>query len=558
MIAAGEAIAWLLGRRATGASLLDILLPVAIAAFLLLQHRPPPRKARPVAINDLAEDDDRPTGDPAPVTDDRRSIATGIRATLEMLHAHLGLTSAVLLWPRSDGFAIRSAVSARSDLVTDTIPVNAGIIAALQQQRRSVAMAPVRTEQPMAPWYAEPGGIGGLIAVQVPIPGSRPAILAADRTSAEPWSDAERDIIETTSQRLAVDFTLERRLLDLNRDLERLRTVSQGLVELSGVLGVESVCEATARAVAAFLDYDLLAISLREETAHFVVYVEGDDIGPVVGRRHGLDEGIVGQVLRTNHRLPAGGVYRGPAPIFTSEERFEGYRSLLVLPLRSEDGRAIAALTVAGRRADMIHRGQLEILELIGAQVGVKIDLAQAHEKIRLLATTDGLTGLANHRTFQHAFDMMLERTRRNQCPLCLILCDIDHFKQINDTYGHPFGDQVLQRVAEVFRKTVRKVDLAARYGGEEFALLLEAADEQGGRQMAERIRRAIERLVIARDGHTVPVTVSMGLAFFPKDAEDKESLISHADQALYRAKAAGRNRIVSWSELSGGRGQAT
>ncbi len=144
---------------------------------------------------------------------------------------------------------------------------------------------------------------------------------------------------------------------------------------------------------------------------------------------------------------------------------------------------------VAGKKAQIITRQRRDLLLLVATQVAVKIDLAQAHEKINLLATTDGLTGLSNHRTFQHGFDMMLERTKRNHCPLCLIICDIDHFKRINDNHGHPFGDMVLKTVAGVFMKMVRRVDLAARYGGEEFALLLESADEKGGRMMAERIR---------------------------------------------------------------------
>ena len=182
--------------------------------------------------------------------------------------------------------------------------------------------------------------------------------------------------------------------------------------------------------------------------------------------------------------------------------------------------------------------------------MAIKIDLAQAHEQINKIAAIDGLTNLANHRTFQHAFDVMLNRAKRRSGHLCLILCDIDYFKRINDTYGHPFGDQALKIIADTLAKTVRRVDLAARYGGEEFAIILEDSDEYGGLEMAERIRKKIELLSLHQDKNTVNITMSLGLAIFPDDGDKKSIIIDHADQALYKAKASGRNCIKTWSEI--------
>jgi diguanylate cyclase (GGDEF)-like protein len=167
------------------------------------------------------------------------------------------------------------------------------------------------------------------------------------------------------------------------------------------------------------------------------------------------------------------------------------------------------------------------------------------------MAMVDGMTGLKNHRTFQQAFDTMLVRASRRIDPLCLILMDIDHFKQLNDTYGHPFGDEVLKRVAAILGSAARKVDLAARYGGEEFALLLEDSDGDGGLQIAERVRKEIEQLKIPNETHgDVSVTISMGLSSYPSDGTEKDELITHADQALYLAKHNGRNRVCSWGEV--------
>jgi diguanylate cyclase (GGDEF)-like protein len=189
------------------------------------------------------------------------------------------------------------------------------------------------------------------------------------------------------------------------------------------------------------------------------------------------------------------------------------------------------------------------MLELIGAQVAVKLDLARAHEQIRELATTDGLTGLNNHRVFQQTFDAMLQRARRRSSPVCFLLTDIDKFKVLNDTYGHPFGDEVLKGVARVLGGAVRSVDLAARYGGEEFAVLLEDAGSEGGRLMAERIRAEVEALSFAHPKGPVRVTLSLGVAAFPADGELKTTLIERADAALYQAKHAGRNRVRVWAD---------
>ena len=176
----------------------------------------------------------------------------------------------------------------------------------------------------------------------------------------------------------------------------------------------------------------------------------------------------------------------------------------------------------------MLAETHQDILALIAEQVAVKIDLGQAHEQISKMATTDGLTGLANHRTFQHGFEMMLERAERQEFPLCLILCDIDFFKKINDNYGHPFGDHVLRKVSAVLGKAVRKIDLAARYGGEEFAIVLEKSDER----------------------KKVLVTMSFGVASYPEDGSEKQILIDRADKALYHSKENGRNQTSVWAEL--------
>jgi diguanylate cyclase (GGDEF)-like protein len=173
------------------------------------------------------------------------------------------------------------------------------------------------------------------------------------------------------------------------------------------------------------------------------------------------------------------------------------------------------------------------------------------YQAVEAMATTDALTGLCNRRAFQERLAEMLRRAERHDRPLTLILCDIDHFKKINDTYGHLVGDVVLKRVAQVIPACVRKVDVAARYGGEEFAVVLEATDAVGGRQLAERIRQEVARLSLPADSGSFGCTLSLGMATFPADGHDERLLLLRADQALYYAKRHGRNQAIAYRDVS-------
>jgi len=178
-------------------------------------------------------------------------------------------------------------------------------------------------------------------------------------------------------------------------------------------------------------------------------------------------------------------------------------------------------------------------------------ELREANERLRRLAFRDGLTGLYNHRYFQELMDRELSRAARYGRPFSLILFDIDHFKRVNDTYGHLRGDIVLRAVSATVMRLTRESDIAARYGGEEFAVILPETDLKGGAVLAERLRREIERMVIPAEGEAIRVTISLGVATYEPGMTPKEKsdIIDAADRALYNSKRTGRNRV----SISGG-----
>jgi diguanylate cyclase (GGDEF)-like protein len=478
------------------------------------------------------------------------AVKTSFCLQLDLLRTALGLTGVALLWPDASGVALRlrGLSTRRKDTLPGPYPIGSGITGILEKGRDEVTMAPVGQTFHGLPYYRRRGSTGSLCAIRIPLAGKSGGILCADRESTGPWSAEELETLRLAARRLAFDVEQGRRFLAMQRERGLYQRVSVGLRELTGGLGLESTIDAAFKAVRTVVTPDLCALVLAEGESYRVLRAEGLQAEKVRGCTFSLDEGLVGQALRYACLLPEGGGYPGASPVFGEIPLTADLRSLLILPLRMERGAPLGALAVASRKPGVFSRLHRELLELIATQVAVKTDLALAHEQINRLATTDGLTGLANHRTFQQAFKTMLQRARRQKTPLTLLLCDVDHFKGVNDTCGHPFGDVVLKEVARVLGRSVRDVDLAARYGGEEFALLLEDSDRKGGGKVAERARAAIEALELSHEGKRVPVTMSFGLAVFPESGEEIPTLIQRADEALYQAKHGGRNRVVAWS----------
>lgn len=163
------------------------------------------------------------------------------------------------------------------------------------------------------------------------------------------------------------------------------------------------------------------------------------------------------------------------------------------------------------------------------------------------LATTDSLTGVYNRRTFKELAEPHLSRSRRSKLPVSLLMLDLDHFKRINDTYGHLAGDDVLKAFAELIRGCLRKEDLLARYGGEEFVVLLPGCSQASAAALAERIREGVSALPMEANNHLARVTVSIGAASEAGDTlPSLEAMLGRADEALYQAKREGRNRVVA------------
>lgn len=190
------------------------------------------------------------------------------------------------------------------------------------------------------------------------------------------------------------------------------------------------------------------------------------------------------------------------------------------------------------RNQEIIKAQNIQLTEMLK-------DLSDKNAALERLAVTDPLTNLYNRRCLYETLDAEISRIQRYGGNLSILLYDIDHFKQVNDTWGHDAGDAVLQTVAAVTSKFLRSTDFASRYGGEEFVLLLRETDMPEAKKTAERLRQLIAEAVTKLASNTcIQVTVSIGVAWFQKDFT-KDIVLKHADEAMYMAKETGRNRVV-------------
>jgi two-component system cell cycle response regulator len=215
--------------------------------------------------------------------------------------------------------------------------------------------------------------------------------------------------------------------------------------------------------------------------------------------------------------------------------------NLVAVPL-SADGETIGALVVehGGRAGGRVERRVVSMAGQFASHAALALRNAWLLQQVQRLAETDALTGLANRRTFEATLERELSRAVRSGEPVTLVMVDIDHFKSLNDGYGHQAGDEVLRLVAEVLAAACRDFDTAARYGGEEFAVVLPSCSSGESLVVAERLRESISKIETVR-----AVTASAGVATYPAHASNSEALIKAADEALYESKRAGRNRVT-------------
>ena len=321
----------------------------------------------------------------------------------------------------------------------------------------------------------------------------------------------------------------------LSRERDSLKRLNHSLVllnqlgqALSGTHEADEIVRIVAERVSAIMPYDVLSLTWREPK-HMWVYLPDT-----------MNSGSVR--LNTEETLRQG---RTPSdrsiidaieiPLLSKMEEMGGFR------LERAQGQAFGP-------ADR------ELMMTVAASLALSLTNAVAHRALEQMAMKDGLTGLFNRRAFDQLLSQEVKAAERYRSPVCLLLGDVDHFKAINDRFGHPVGDALLKQIAALLTESLREVDRVARYGGEEFAMILPRTDVASGTVLANRIRERIERHVFMVEELPIQLTLSLGVAgYAPVSMRTTEELVDATDRALYKAKANGRNRVEVQEETAPG-----
>lgn len=235
-------------------------------------------------------------------------------------------------------------------------------------------------------------------------------------------------------------------------------------------------------------------------------------------------------------------------PLLGENENLEhGYNSVLILPLISHN-KIVGASVLFKKQKYGFNRHERKMLEVLHQQAAITLQNANLFLTMETLATTDGLTNLMNHRTFQETLSLEMDRSQRQNTVFSLLLIDIDHFKSFNDRYGHTTGDFVLKKVSDFLKENIRKVDHVARYGGEEFAAILVGTDPKNAKIFADRLVAQLARTPFFHDKLKLSITCSVGVASYPGFVSERK-LIEAADAALYASKNKGRNQATLYEK---------
>jgi diguanylate cyclase (GGDEF)-like protein len=360
-------------------------------------------------------------------------------------------------------------------------------------------------------------------------------LLAARRLAAGDFSTQVTTVGEDEFANLGQEFNkmsreLKRRIAELGQERERVQDSMRRLGE----------------AIASKLDRDaLLEIVVRTAVDGVAAdagraYVRGPDR---VNLQERASVGSMSELDAVVRSVEADALQFG-----SPRETSSGDDHAMAHPLRGTEGAGTAVGVVSvGRSGKAFTQSERELFPYLAGQAARSMESVDQHETATRESLTDELTGLSNRRALDDALASEVERAKRFGGTLGLVLIDLDDFKTVNDTHGHPQGDVVLREVARVLRESSREIDHPARYGGEELALVLPGTDLEGAFNLAERVRERIETLHIPRiDGAgRLRVTASCGVAAVPQTPADEDALVAAADQALYVAKRGGKNKSV-------------
>lgn len=478
-------------------------------------------------------------------------LTNAISNTLATLHDMMNAHSCCLFMIEKDSFKLIASVSDARALV-NVVPRGKGKNLLSWIDENEQPLITDRLSAKVSPgFYKEKENTTAFIGIPVSFDhNGGKAILCADRKEGA-FGREDKKLLQLAGSAITESLKKSAALEKMRMEALEFQAFYKLAKALNSTLEPKNILDMALKFSNDVVHYDLSAIALKNGNGeiHFVKAMgEGAKELLKNGSDHnlGIFQWVVekGQTYQYSRDVIVKKVFPDLPPSIARMGSF------LALPLVV--GNEVTGVYLTARKDRKSYTPyEVKLIEAMTAHVSMAKSNAGIYKKMEEMAITDGLTGLNNHRYFQERLSGELERSDRYKDKFALFLTDIDFFKKVNDDYGHPAGDKILKGVSQILTGSIRNVDFAARYGGEEFAAILLNADKQMAMEIAERLRKTIEKTRFnISDGKSLKVTISIGIATYPADADKKSLLISRADEALYLAKKEGRNRAYAYGDV--------
>jgi two-component system cell cycle response regulator len=468
---------------------------------------------------------------------------------LDLLKRTLDLHTCILLMKEESGrLAIVELATDSDDVAEGPFGAGEGAVGAVASRGLVMNLENLKAGYKGLCYYRGGALVKSFLGVPVHEHGQLRGALCADRLADRPFTPQEEEIVKAAIAQVLRAIQNERVFVQLERAKSEQGHLYRASQALGGALSEEQVIDAGLAAAGDIAAYDFAAITLYDfsKRTHRVRKAVGEGAAAFASLTFRDNTSLTAMAVKNRHYLP----YRGEFDprqqvVFTRRANLEGMRSLLILPLVVRED-AIGALALAAHRPDAFHEGVRPTLSVLANQLAVALSNAAAVKRLEEMATTDGLTGCLNKRAFLEELDAKLRSAERFGRKLSLLVTDLDHFKSVNDTYGHDVGDVVIKGLGTILMKVKRDTDSVARFGGEEFCVLCEETDTPGAVKLGERVREELGATVFQTELGKLGITCSIGVATFPNDARTPAELFKAADLALYAAKHGGRDRVCT------------
>ncbi len=472
---------------------------------------------------------------------------------LDLLKRTLELHTCILLFAGEDKrLRIIEMATDSDDVDEGPFEVGAGAVGAVATRGLVMSLENLKPGYRGLCYYREGSSKArSFLGVPVVEHGQLRGALCADRLDGRAFTAREEEILKGAVGQVLRGIQNERVFVQLERSKREQAQLFKASRELGAALTEDEVLEAGISAAGGLARFDLAAITFfdAEKKQHTVRIAKGTGAEALHGLSFKDNHSLSAMVVKNKHYLPYKGELDSKQVLYTSRVVLPPMRSALVLPLVVRED-AIGTIAVAAERSHAFGESVRPALQVLSNQLAIALSNARAVKRLEEMATTDGLTGCLNKRAFLEDLESKIRSAQRFHKKVSLIVTDIDHFKNVNDTYGHATGDVVIKELGAILMRMKRETDRVARFGGEEFCVLCEETDTEGAVQLAERVREELNRTVFQTELGKLKVAASLGVATFPQDASSSQGLFEITDKALYAAKHGGRNRVCTVVDL--------